>query len=113
LPNLDVTNENTRTQLLKLQTLDPAGSWCHACITSEEMGVEKPDPTMFLAACKTVDLLPEACLMVGDSLENDVLPSNKPGCQALLSREFLEDSGTPLPAGIETIQTLNELPDRL
>ncbi len=48
-----------------------------------EIGLAKPDPTFFLFACREMDITPEESLMVGDSLEDDVLGARKAGLWAL------------------------------
>jgi HAD superfamily hydrolase (TIGR01509 family) len=65
-------------------------------VLSCEQGVEKPDPTMFLAACRQLAVQPERTLMVGDDPVNDgaavrtgsrvhLLPARtRGGCRGLL-----------------------------
>lgn len=39
-------------------------------INSAKEGIKKPDPKIFLLACKKLDAKPEECLFMDDSLEN-------------------------------------------
>lgn len=39
-------------------------------INSAEEGIKKPDPEIFLLACKRLNVKPEECLFIDDSLEN-------------------------------------------
>lgn len=75
--------------------------------------VDKPDPWVFLQALqKAQDELKEAfiAVMVGDSLKNDLLPSQKAGYdeQVLILREKKDKTET-VPPGIRIISSLNEL----
>ncbi|MCD2193786.1 HAD family hydrolase [Actinomycetospora endophytica] len=58
---------------------DLVGSWTLSC----ELGVEKPDPAMFRAACASLDVDPRATLMVGDN------PARDGGAVLLGCRSFL------------------------
>ncbi|WP_018332914.1 HAD family hydrolase [Actinomycetospora chiangmaiensis] len=55
------------------------GTWVLSC----ELGVEKPDPTMFTTACTALDVDPRATLMVGDN------PARDGGAVAVGCRAFL------------------------
>ncbi len=83
-----VTNENLRTQLVKLRAVDPGGRIFSKLVTSEEVGVEKPDFRIFNVALKTYGLQPSACIMIGDSVTDDVAPARALGMQTVLTREF-------------------------
>jgi len=41
-------------------------------VTSEEAGIEKPHPSLFLLALKKANCLPEEAVMVGDSVSKDI-----------------------------------------
>lgn len=51
-----------------------------------ELGVKKRDPIFWDIVLKTLDLPPSAMLMVGDHLEEDVLPPRRAGLGACLFR---------------------------
>lgn len=70
----DFTAEPQFKKLIKLG-IDP---WIDHMVTSEEAGVEKPHPFIFMSALSKLGLNPEACLMIGDSYKKDCL-----GAQAL------------------------------
>lgn len=46
---------------------------------SEEQGVAKPDPALFRYALKRAAVPAECCMMVGDRLDNDVIPAGELG----------------------------------
>ncbi len=54
----------------------------HAAISCE-VGAEKPDPTIFHAACAAVGVAPSRALHVGDDAERDVQGARAAGCRAL------------------------------
>lgn len=45
-------------------------------LVSADFPFEKPDPKIFLAACKVLRVNPENCIMVGDKLETDIQVNN-------------------------------------
>lgn len=66
----------------KLRALGIA-SQIDALVTSEEVGVEKPDPRMFALILKKLRCGPEQALFVGDSLMRDIQGAEKAGLRAL------------------------------
>ncbi len=49
-------------------------------------GFRKPDVRLFLAACADLDVEPSECVMVGDRIDNDVVPANALGMRSVLLR---------------------------
>jgi putative hydrolase of the HAD superfamily len=84
-----LSNENLRTQLLKLKAVDPRARFLKQLITSEEIGAEKPDRRMFDAAQRRLGVAYQDCLMIGDNLQDDVIPALELGMRAVLTREFI------------------------
>lgn len=87
-----VSNESAHLQAMKLNQFDPDGNLFEFMITSEEMGVEKPDPRIFSRALEMAQLKAEQCLFVGDSLEMDVVGAKQMGMNALRTIEFSRSS---------------------
>jgi len=52
-------------------------------ITADEVGVKKPNPIIFEHALKKTNTLPQNTLMIGDSLEADILGAINLGMQAI------------------------------
>ncbi len=102
-----VSNENLRTQLLKLQNIDPDGQIFKALFISEEFGVEKPNEKIIQASIDHWKLIPSQILMIGDSVSNDLIPFSKAGCHILGTYQFRDerDSGKHL----HWISSLSEL----
>lgn len=83
-----LTNENLRTQLIKLNAIDPEGKYFDFMVTSEELGVEKPDLKMFNECMQRWGAQPSECMMIGDDFERDILSAESLGWQVIVSREF-------------------------
>jgi putative hydrolase of the HAD superfamily len=49
-------------------------------------GYHKPDVRLFLRACEDLGVLPEECVMVGDRIDNDVVPARLLGMRTILFR---------------------------
>jgi HAD superfamily hydrolase (TIGR01662 family) len=49
-------------------------------------GLRKPDPRAFLAAAEALDVSPVACIMVGDRIDNDIVPAKALGMAAIQLR---------------------------
>ncbi len=66
-----VTDMQARVQVQKLKALG-VDDIVTLMVTSEEVGVEKPDPRIFSCALNKLGLAPFAVIMIGDSLEKDI-----------------------------------------
>lgn len=82
-----------------------------AVITSEELGVAKPDPRSYLSTCEHLGVEPSRALHVGDRYDLDVLSARAAGLQAVhLDRRASHDDNPEqhltslrdLPAHLET-----------
>jgi len=79
-------------------------------IFSQEVGVAKPDPGIFAAACRQAGCTPGELMHVGDSLESDVAGANGVGAVSV----WLNRNGAANDTGIEPdykITSLAELPE--
>jgi HAD superfamily hydrolase (TIGR01509 family) len=77
-----ITNFVADIQYRKLEQLGIDNIVTHL-VTSEEMGCEKPDPKIFHAACKKMQLRPEELCMIGDDLAADIIPARNLGMETL------------------------------
>jgi HAD superfamily hydrolase (TIGR01549 family) len=104
-----VTNETTRTQLLKLMGIDPKAKYFKTVVTSEEAGVEKPLDKIFdLLLTRLGNPDPEEIILVGDSLINDIEPAVQRGWRAIWNKEFIQENENETM--YESIDNLEELP---
>jgi putative hydrolase of the HAD superfamily len=49
-------------------------------------GFRKPDVRLFLRACDDLEVLPHECVMVGDRVDNDIVPARSLGMRTVLLR---------------------------
>lgn len=80
-----------------------------AVITSEQLGVAKPDPGSYLGACQQLEVEPQHTLHVGDRYDLDVLSARAAGLHAL----HLDRNATGVADSEEPITSLHDLPARL
>jgi len=78
-------------------------------IESAVVGIRKPDPRIFLLGVEALGLKPEEVMVVGDSLDKDIIPAREAGCHAVWLRgEGWTPYNCDCPA-CETIDSLDEL----
>lgn len=56
-------------------------------IISEEEGISKPDSKIFSLALERAECMPETAVMIGDRIDNDILPAKRAGMQAIWVRQ--------------------------
>lgn len=101
-----VTNGRAAEQRKKLSVLGIAPRFVHVAI-SEEVGVAKPDPAIFLGACSAMRVAPESVVFVGDSYELDYQAARAVGMSAV----WLDRSAPAgLTDGTVRVSSLDELP---
>jgi HAD superfamily hydrolase (TIGR01509 family) len=98
-----VTNNPLAEQSEKLSTFGLA-EHVAALVTSEQIGVAKPDPRIFGAALARLECAANDAVMIGDSLDNDVGGALAAGIAAV----WFDRSGAPLPANL-TVPVLTSL----
>ena len=77
-----VTNGKSKVQRATVKALQLEQYFEHILI-SEEVGVKKPAPTIFLAALRKMDCIATQSIFIGDHPINDYLASEKLGFKAL------------------------------
>ena len=79
-------------------------------IESAVVGVRKPDHRIFTLGVEALGLRPEEVVVVGDSLDKDIIPARQAGCQAvwLQGEQWTEIPAAAIPP-IPIIQDLKEL----
>jgi putative hydrolase of the HAD superfamily len=99
-----ISNGNTEQQTKKLCQTGIVERFS-IIVVSEDVGVSKPKPDIFLSACRRAGVKAQQCNYVGDSLQNDVLAAKAVGMKSIwLNREDLY-----CPLGIPVIKSLDEL----
>ena len=101
-----VTNNRTGEQLDKLHHLD-LHPFVDALITSEDVGVPKPDPRIFAAALARLGARPAEAVLVGDNWTADVLGALGAGIRPV----WLNRTGAARPlAHVRELTSLSPLP---
>jgi putative hydrolase of the HAD superfamily len=77
--------------------------------TSEEVGVKKPNPKVFLTALQKANSKAADCIMIGDSLEADILGAKNIGMQTI----FYNYRNESISQKIKTIDSLLEIKNYL
>ena len=57
-----------------------------AIFISDQIGISKPNPKLYLRACRSVGVPPEEAMYVGDNPPNDISPPKSIGMMAVLNR---------------------------
>ena len=79
-------------------------------VFSQDVGVEKPDKGIFLAACDRAGCRPFELMHIGDSLESDVAGANRIGAVSVWLNRDARENNTGIVPDYE-IRSLNELVD--
>lgn len=86
-----------------------------AVIDSGETGIRKPDPEIFRTGFRALNISePGKVLVVGDSVDKDILPAHSIGCRTALLPGVPWDSSRPtppLPKETVILQSLSNLTD--
>jgi putative hydrolase of the HAD superfamily len=102
-----VTNGKTKVQNEKVDALELRGL-LDLILTSEEVGIKKPDPRIFEIALERLQLEPSQVWMVGDHPVNDVLGARGAGLTAVWLRGAMHVWSQDAERGLE-IERLPEL----
>ena len=65
-------------------------------VCSAEAGAAKPDPRIFLMALEQANCPPKRAVMVGDRLDNDVIPAKELGMRTVWVRQGMGGLAVPL-----------------
>ena len=84
-----VTNNVRREQVEKLRFCGLDGL-VDVLVTSEDVGVAKPDPAIFHAALEQLECTPDQVVMVGDSWENDIVGASRVGIRSVWLNRYAE-----------------------
>jgi putative hydrolase of the HAD superfamily len=77
-----ISNGVRDQQIGKLERADLL-KYVSVLVFSEDVGLGKPAPGIFLEACRQAGEDPDSCVHIGDSIEADVVPSRALGMQAI------------------------------
>lgn len=81
-------------------------------IASADEGVEKPNLEIFKIALERANCLPENAVMVGDRIDNDILPAKKLGIKTVWVKQgfakYQPESDVP-DYTIQTLETISKV----
>ena len=83
--------------------------YLYIVLTSDQLGVAKPDPRAFELACGRLGVSPRAAVYVGDQLDVDTRAATAAGLRGI----WLNRKGSAVPPGVEAIDDLAALPSLL
>jgi FMN hydrolase / 5-amino-6-(5-phospho-D-ribitylamino)uracil phosphatase len=108
-PIVALTNGNADLQAIGL------APWFRGVVSARAFGVGKPDPRIFLEACRQAGAAPARVLHIGDDLALDVHAALAAGLQAAwVARPDLHADTDGAPPGTHhVVRDLRELADRL
>jgi HAD superfamily hydrolase (TIGR01549 family) len=69
----------THQRLTKWRLMPPVS----VCLSSAEIGLEKPDPEIFRLALSRAGCTPEEAVMIGDRIDNDIRPARMQGWRTI------------------------------
>jgi len=104
-----VTNHTTDVQLRKIARLG-IERWFPVVVTSEEVGVEKPDARIFTAALAALGVEASRGVMVGDDPDGDIRGAAGAGLRTVLSTEFHSRARDPESVADRIVRTVREVP---
>ncbi len=92
-----ISNGSTEQQTKKLCRTGIAERF-DIVVVSEDVGLSKPDPGIFLGACDRAGVEARQCNYIGDNLQNDALAAEAVGMQGIwLNREKLSYPQLTIP----------------
>jgi putative hydrolase of the HAD superfamily len=101
-----ITNGFEKTQHAKLRHSGIAGYFTHV-VTSEAAGIMKPHAPIFEHAMRLADTKPHRCVMVGDTLDADILGADEAGMDTIYFNPAVPADGDIRPTYV--IGSLGEL----
>ena len=104
LPVVIVTNGITAVQRPRLAR-SPLSGIVSSMVISEELGVSKPRPGIFLKALEPLGVAPRDALMIGDGINSDIRGANNAGIDAC----WYNPGGKPLPEGVRAEYVISDI----
>ena len=107
-----ITNGIPSFQQPKLDTLELAAHLEHV-VTSDEFGVPKPDPSIFLHTCSLFGVRPDEAIYVGDRLHTDAIGASTAGLTGVWlnrgGRAATDEDAAARASGVPVIDSLSQL----
>lgn len=107
-----ITNGFTKFQSLNLQALG-IHKYIDTILISEQEGIKKPQPEIFLRALEKLGVTPEDSLYVGDHPENDVIGALNVGMNAVWKKDPFWSESNEIEYTIDDLGELLNLVNQL
>jgi HAD superfamily hydrolase (TIGR01549 family) len=89
-----LSNHTTAVQLEKVVRLKLDTIFDHI-VTSEEVGVEKPDPKIYEFTLRKIGVSADQAVMIGDQPAGDIIGAKQAGLMTIHTTEFCKESSPP------------------
>ena len=89
-----IAGQYGRDILTLLENENLLGYFSHR-ITQDDFSITKPDPRYYEQIVRKIGADPEACVMVGDRIDKDVIPAHQLGMKAVLVRTGIHRNQAP------------------
>lgn len=99
-----ITNGFSEVQLKKIEN-SGLFKYFNKIITSEDVGVKKPNPKIFQYALKQANAHPRESIMIGDNWEADIMGAKNVGLDVI----FCNFSSQPVSENFKSVGNLNEI----
>ena len=109
MAQIAVLSNGNRQQQEEKVSRTGLGRYVDIVLTSDHLGVAKPDPRAFELACVQLGVPPHAVVYIGDRLEVDALAATAAGLRGI----WLNRTDDAVPPGVEAIDNLTDLPSLL
>ncbi len=104
LPVALLTNSAEAPTQIKLEALGLLERF-DVVVTTDTLGFGKPDPRVYLEACRLLDLAPDQVVCIGDNLEWDVLGAQAAGLRGV----WLDRAGSGTSADVASVRSLEDV----
>jgi putative hydrolase of the HAD superfamily len=104
-----ISNGEYDQQVEKLKRINVRGYFAYV-VTSSSVRASKPDPQIFIEACRQAGRKPEECFYVGDKLDTDAHGSNRVGMKGIWLDRTGRTHGSE--SGISVINCLGQVVSR-
>jgi putative hydrolase of the HAD superfamily len=103
-----ISNGDSKQQRQKLESLSII-QYFSTVVVSGDIGIAKPDPLIFYAACEAANCPPNECFFIGNDLDIDAKGSISAGLRGI----WLNREGHKQQEGIRAISSLKELKEKI
>jgi putative hydrolase of the HAD superfamily len=97
---------NCTIETAELWPTTPLSTHVDAVVFSSILGVGKPDPAIYLAACSLLGVAPTDCVYCGDGADNELQTAAALGMSAIRTVEFVPSSSSWPPTRVASLGEL-------